>query len=427
MWWDVPTVFWAGAGNAGLTVVVVAGLVVSVLLTLNIWPRLSVLVATVLFLSCVSVLQDFSAYQSDGMLLEAGVIAVFLAPRGRRPGLGADDPPMRLAVFMLLWEWFRIYFESGVVKLASGDIEWRTLTALDHYYENNPLPTWIGWYVQEWTPRMAEHVMCAGILAVELIVPWMMFLPRRGRLLCAAIVTPLQMGIILTANYAFLNYLVLLLGVLLLDDRVFALGARRVPRVESPRAPSSGRWAAAGAMAVIWYATVAVVLFPASVFGWPARVLAPYRIANPYGLFATMTTARYEIEFQGTRDGVTWVPYLVRYKPQAPGGAPGIYAPYQPRFEWNLWFASLGGWRDNAWVVATQARLLDNDPAVLALFRANPFPGTPPAQVRTVLWQYWFTSPAERRQTGNWWNRTFLGPYAGAVARSADGRLFLTP
>jgi hypothetical protein len=205
-------VFWAGAGDAGLTIGVVAGLVVSVLLTLNIWPRRSALVATLLFLSCVSVLQDFSAYQSDGMLLEAGVIAVFLAPRGRRPGLGADDPPMRLAVFMLLWEWFRIYFESGVVKLASGDIEWRTLTALDHYYENNPLPTWIGWYVQELTPRIAEHVMCAGILAVELLVPWMMFLPRRGRLLCAAIVTPLQIGIILTANYAFLNYLVLLLG-----------------------------------------------------------------------------------------------------------------------------------------------------------------------------------------------------------------------
>jgi lipase maturation factor 1 len=426
-WWDVPTVFWAGAGDTALTIVVVAGLVVSILLTLDIWPRLMVLVATLLFLSCVSVLQDFSAYQSDGMLLEAGVIAVFLAPRGVRPGLGADDPPMRLAVFMLLWEWLRIYFESGVVKLASGDIEWRTLTALDHYYENNPLPTWIGWYVQELTPRVVEHVMCAGILAVELIVPWMMFLPRRGRLLCAAIVTPLQIGIILTANYAFLNYLVLLLGLLLLDDRVFARTGLRVPPVEPVRPPSFGRWVAAGAMAVIWYATVAVVLFPSSVFGWPARALAPYRIANPYGLFATMTTARYEIEFQGTRDGVTWAPYLFRYKPQNPAEAPGIYAPYQPRFEWNLWFASLGNWRDNVWVVATQARLLDNDPAVLALFRANPFPGTPPAQVRTVLWQYWFTSPAERRQTRQWWNRTLLGPYAGAVARSADGRLFLTP
>jgi lipase maturation factor 1 len=415
----------AGAGDRTLTVVVVAGLIVSCLLTLNIWPRLSVLAATLLFMWCVGNLQDFSAYQSDGMLLEAGTIAIVLSPKGVRPGLGANDPPMRIAVFMLLWEWFRIYFESGVVKLASGDVQWRTLTALDHYFENNPLPTWIGWYVQQ-LPHLVLHALCLSVLVVELVVPWMTFLPRRWRLLCAAIVTPLQIGIILTANYAFLNYLVLFLGLLLLDDRVFARLGLVTPPVAAPRR-SWVQWGVAGALAVIWYSTIAIVLFPSSVLGWPARALAPYRIANAYGLFAVMTTARYEVEFQGTRDGVTWVPYLFRYKPQNPGEAPGIYAPYQPRFEWNLWFASLGSWRENAWVVAAQARLLDNDPAVLALFRANPFPGTPPAQVRTVLWQYWFTSWAERRRTGNWWNRQFLGPYAGAVARGADGRLFLTP
>ncbi|HWZ59130.1 MAG TPA: lipase maturation factor family protein [Gemmatimonadaceae bacterium] len=426
-WWNTPTVFWLGAGDRALTAVVVAGLVVSFLLTINIWPRVTVALATLLFLSCVSVLQEFSGYQSDGMLLEAGTIAIFLAPRGIRPGLGADDPPMRIAVFMLLWEWFRIYFESGVVKLLSGDVQWRTLTALDHYYENNPLPTWIGWYVQEVPPHLVQHVATLGILIIELVVPWMMFLPRRGRLVCAAIVTPMQIGIILTANYAFLNYLVLVLGLLLLDDRVFARVGVRVPPVTvTPRA-RPGQWVAAGALAILWYTTVAVALFPSSAFGLPARLLAPYRIANAYGLFAVMTTARYEIEFQGTRDGVTWVAYPFRDKPQDPAEAPGIYAPYQPRFEWNLWFASLGSWRDNPWVVATQARLLDNDAGVVSLFRHNPFPGTPPAQVRTVLWQYWFTTVAERRQTGRWWNRTFLGNYAGTVARDADGRLFLTP
>jgi hypothetical protein len=243
---------------------------------------------------------------------------------------------------------------------------------------------------------------------------------------CAAIVTPMQIGIILTANYAFLNYLVLLLGLLLLDDRVFARLGLPTPPVTVGR-PRPGQWVAAGALCVLWYTTIAVALFPSSALGLPARVLAPYRIANAYGLFAVMTTARYEIEFQGTRDGITWVTYPFRDKPQDPAAAPGIYAPYQPRFEWNLWFASLGSWRDNPWVVATQARLLDNDAGVVSLFRQNPFPGTPPAQVRTVLWQYWFTTVAERRQTGRWWNRTFLGNYAGTVARGADGRLFLTP
>jgi hypothetical protein len=423
-WWRVPTVFWAGAGDRALSAVVLAGLIVSLLLVANIWPRVMVALATVLFLSCVSVLQEFSGYQSDGMLLEAGAIAIVLAPRGVRPGLGADDPPMRIAVFMLLWEWFRIYFESGVVKLLSGDVQWRTLTALDHYYENNPLPTWIGWYAQQ-LPHVVQHAATLAILIVELGVPWMMFGGnRRWRLACAAIVTPMQVVIILTANYAFLNYLVLLLGLLLLDDRVF--GRPASPAVAAT-ATRRGQWVGAGALAVLGYSTVAVVLFPSSVLGLPARVLAPFRVANAYGLFAVMTTAEYEIEFQGTRDGVNWVAYPFRYKPQDPAEAPGIYAPYQPRFEWNLWFASLGGWQDNAWVVTTQARLLDNDAAVLALFRANPFSGTPPAQVRSVLWRYWFTTSAERRQTGRWWNRTFVGLYAGAVARGADGRIFLTP
>jgi hypothetical protein len=423
-WWSAPTVFWLGAGDRALTAVVVAGLVVSLLLTANVWPRVMAALATLLFLSCISVLQEFSGYQSDGMLLEAGVLAIFLAPRGLRPGLGATDPPMRLAVFMLLWEWFRIYFESGVVKLLSGDVQWRTLTALDHYYENNPLPTWIGWYVQQ-APHVVQHAATLGILVLELGVPWMMFLPRRGRLVCAAIVTPMQIGIILTANYAFLNYLVLLLGLLLLDDPVFARVGVKTPPVTAIRRP--GQWVAAGLMVGLWYTTIAVALFPSASLGWPARALAPFRIANAYGLFAVMTTSRYEIEFQGTRDGVTWVPYPFRYKPQDPAEPPGIYAPYQPRFEWNLWFASLGNWRDNPWVATTQARLLDNDPSVVSLFHRNPFPGTPPAQVRSVIWRYWFTTPAERRQTGRWWNRTFLGAYAGTVARGGDGRLFLTP
>ena len=404
-WWIVPTVFWeTGAGDQALTVVVALGLISSLSLTVNRAPRLAVALCTLCFLSCISVLQEFSAYQSDGMLLEAGFISVFFAPRGIRPGLGVADPPIGLARFLLLWEWFRIYFESGVVKLLSGDVHWRTLTALDHYFETSPLPSWIGWYVQQVPPVML-HAATAMILVAELVLPWMMFLPRRWRMICFAIVTPFQIGIILTANYAFLNYLVLLLGFLLLDD----------PQPPPPAAIGWRQYTTGAVLGVLWYATVAIALFPNSVLGFPARLLAPSRIANAYGLFAVMTPGEYEIEFQGTRDGVTWVPYPFRYKPQDPAEAPGIYAPYQPRFDWNLWFASLGPPEDSPWVVATQRRLLDNDASVLSLFRGNPFAGAPPRQVRTVLWRYWFTTVAERRRTGQWWNRELVGPFVGPL------------
>jgi len=157
--------------------------------------------------------------------------------------------------------------------------------------------------------------------------------------------------------------------------------------------------------------------------GWPAHVLAPLRVADSYGLFAVMTAARYEIEFQGTLDGSHWVPYRFRCKPQDPGEAPGIYAPYQPRFEWNLWFASLEDWQGNPWVGQAEIALLEREPAVMALFREDPFAGAAPKAVRTVRWQYWFTDRATRRATGSWWRRENLGAFAPTVERGPNGEV----
>ena len=353
------------------------------------------------------------------MLLEAGFLSLFLAPRGIRPGLGASDPPSPFSRFMLVWEWFRIYFESGVVKLASGDPHWRDFTAMDEYYQNGPLPTWLGWYVQHF-PHWYHAFTVVLTLTVELVLVWAAFLPRRFRLTCAAIVSALQVGIIATANYAFLNYLVLVLGVLLLDDALLARVGLRTPATEAlvRRRTAPWRWVETGVLGVAFWATVTafVAETSSSPLALAARLLAPFRIANAYGLFAVMTEARYEIEFQGSRDGVTWVAYPFRYKPQDPFERPGIYAPYQPRFDWNLWFASLGPWEQSSWVVLAQQRLLEQSPSVLRLFRRDPFAGgPPPALVRTVRWQYWFTDLATKRRTGAWWRRTELGPFTGAV------------
>jgi len=419
--WYAPTLLWLGAGDVGLTVLIAAGVACSLMLVVNLWPKLSVALCTVLFLSCIAVLQDFSSYQSDGMLLEAGFLSIFFAPRGLRPGLGAGAPPSRMSLFMLRWEWFRIYFESGIVKLASGDLHWRDLTAMDEYYQNGPLPTWIGWYVQHF-PHWYHAGTVVFTLVLELVLVWAVFLPRPFRIACAAIVTALQIGIIATANYAFLNYLVLVLGVLLLDDAIFA--RRRRPatvlsETQAGRTRVIARRLEFGVLALLFYVTVVAFVdrLGSTVLAWPARVLAPFRIANAYGLFAVMTEARYEIEFQGSRDGTTWVTYPFRYKPQDPNERPGIYAPYQPRFEWNLWFASLGPWQQASWVVLAQRRLLEGSPSVLRLFRDDPFDGKPPALVRTVRWQYWFTDPATKRTTGAWWRRTELGLFTGVVGQ----------
>jgi lipase maturation factor 1 len=414
-YWYAPTLLWLSAGDPMLSIIVWIGFVASAAIILNLWPRLSIAIAGICFLSFIGAAQDFAGYQSDGMLLEAALLSIFLAPRGIRPGMAVDRPPSRAAVFMLQWEWFRIYFESGLVKILSGDEQWRNLTAMDKYYENGPLPSWIGWYVQQWPHSF--HAFSAGLtLVVELFIVWLIFAPRKTsliRLIVFFIVTPLQVGIILTANYAFLNYLVLCLGFLLLDDSLLR-GPAPAPRTMKPSIT------AAAVLTTLFLTTIASFLMPA----FPTvRLLDPFRVANRYGLFAVMTRDRYEIEFQGTHDGVTWIAYPFRYKPQDVDKRPGLYAPYQPRFEWNLWFASLGSIQDNQWVLNTEGRLLESSPPVLQLFENNPFADKPPIAVRAVAYQYWFTTHDERARTGAWWRREALGAYAPTARRDGANNI----
>ena len=448
--WDAPTLLWASSSNQWLMTIVWLGLVASVLLVVNVWPRGMLLVCFACFLSFVASAQDFSGYQSDGMLLEAGFLAWFVAPAGFWPGLGRRSPGLLAAYLLLVWEWFRIYFESGVVKLASGDPTWRNLTAMYEYYQNGPLPTWVDWYLQH-LPNWFHKATAAATLGMELGLVWLCFAGRRGRIVCAVVVTVWQVGVIATANYAFLNYLVLALGVLLVDDRAWGwvlswklkplrtadiLHFVRDDGVEQTTtddaSPRFDRWRqirSSGAglvLALVFYAT----LVPLVQMFWkdaplpegPVAWLEPLRIANTYGLFAVMTPHRYEIEFQGSNDGVNWTAYPFRYKPQDVKERPRIYAPYQPRFDWNLWFASLGSWEQNLMIPRTQELLLKNDQDVLGLFRGDPFDGHAPKYVRTMLWQYWFSTPAEKKGDGVWWRRDLVGTYSPAITIAADGR-----
>ena len=485
-YWYAPTFLWVGSGDHALMVLCWVGLIASALLLVNFWPRAMLAICFVCFLSFVAAAQDFSGYQSDGMLLCAGFIGYFLAPRGWRPGWGEQDPPARAPLFLLRLLWFTIYFESGVAKYFGGDPTWRDLSAMNEYYQNGPLPTWVGWYAQQF-PLWFHQITAFVTLCLELLVPWVLWLPRRARIVCFFFVTFLQAGIILTANYAFLNYLVLALGIFLLDDlflmRFIAKSSRGAVQLnlqqppagpwyasllkslEGPSEPISlslttssaeaskvvategvaafesrstlsklfgamGFWTKMLLLAWVFYAMAFLMLqqispglpLPAK----PVAALDPFRIANSYGLFGRMTWARYEIEFQGSNDGANWVAYPFRYKPQNLDEAPGIYAPYQPRFEWNLWFASLGTWRENPFVIRTEEQLLHNTPDVLALFRSNPFAQAPPRMVRSLIWQYWFTDRATKRATGQWWRREFRGVYAPTLERTSEGKVIVS-
>ena len=480
-YWYAPTLLWLDSSSRALLLGCFVGMIAAFLLVLNLWPRAMLAVCFVLFLSFVAAAEEFSGYQSDGMLLAAGFISLFFAPGGWRPGFGQAEPPSPATLILLQLLWFTIYFESGLAKYFGGDPSWRNFSAMNEYYQNGPLPTWIAWYAHQW-PEWFHRGTAFLVVFSELIVVCMIFLPRIFRMVCFFLVTFLQMGMTLTANYAFLNYLVLALGIFLLDDVFLIRAVRRRwrgpveqalavrppapwhrkyfhfgrPAGETPAstdpellsltspaplaAGGASSWGDYVAGAFLWikalllawvlYATAFLLLEQISP-GWPlpsepASLLDPFRIANSYGLFGRMTWSRYEIEFQGSNDGQSWTAYPFRYKPQAVDEASGIYAPYQPRFEWNLWFASLGRWRENPFVVRTEQQLLLGNKDVLAFFRFNPFPAAPPKQVRAVVWQYWFTDRATRKRTGAWWRREYRGLYAPALLRTDNGQIVVS-
>ena len=151
--------------------------------------------------------------------------------------------------------------------------------------------------------------------------------------------------------------------------------------------------------------------------GW-AGPLAALRSFNGYGLFANMTTQRPEIIIEGSDEGVLWLEYEFPWKPGDLRARPRLVAPHQPRLDWQLWFAALGGPGRNRWFGVLLQRLLEGQPEVLGLLETNPFPKHPPRYIRALLYQYHFTRAGEG---GAWWRRELQGTYWPASSLGPPG------
>jgi predicted DCC family thiol-disulfide oxidoreductase YuxK len=447
----LPTLCWFNSSDGFLHCQCAAGVLLAGLLLAGIGPAPCLALLWLLYLSLVTVGRNFLGFQWDNLLLETGFLAIFFTPLQFVPRkFSAETPPSRIALWLLRLLLFKLMFSSGCVKLASGDPNWRKLTALTFHYQTQPLPTWIGWYANL-LPLWFQKFSCLTMFGVELGAPFLIFAPRRLRCCGAAAMAFLQILILLTGNYTFFNCLALALCLLLLDD--FAL-SRLIPGkllkghdIGAPgtvpaRTESDTKRAETGlgdpnyrlhwprvvtvplaiVVAVLYLFQVSLTLGVRPIWFYPVAVadiwLEPFRTFNGYGLFAVMTTERREIVVEGSDDGVNWQPYEFRYKPGDVDRPPGFVAPFQPRLDWQMWFAALGDYRQNPWFVNFYLRLLQGSPEVSALLKKNPFPNHPPQYLRAELYDYQFTSFAERRKTGAWWKREQIGEYLPAISLS---------
>jgi predicted DCC family thiol-disulfide oxidoreductase YuxK len=425
----LPTLCWLDSSDSFLNFQCVAGIVLAVFLIFGIAPAPCLALLWLVYLSLATVCRDFLGFQWDNLLLEVGFLAIFFAPLQMLPKFSRETPPSRIVLWLLRILLFKLIFSSGCVKLLSGDPNWRNLTALTFHYQTQPLPTWIGWYAQQ-LPLWFQKFSCAVMFVVELGAPFFIFAPRRIRFVGVGAIAFLQILILLTGNYTFFNFLTMALCLLLLDDFIFNKNSpRKFGGVfKTQKNNLQWRWPRKVTIPVAVVILSISVLQITSMFGVRSKLLfsatvvdewlSPFRTVNGYGLFAVMTTQRNEIIVEGSDDGANWLPYEFKYKPGDVKKRPAFIAPFQPRLDWQMWFAALGSYEQNPWFENFCLRLLQGSPDVLALLKKNPFPKHPPRYIRAELYDYRFTNFAERRATGAWWKLELIGEYLPPVSLS---------
>jgi len=412
----MPMVFWWSASDFAIQAVCWGGAGLSLLLVFNVLPRLTLFLLYVLYLSLLYGGQTFMTYQWDVYLLEAGFLALLLS-FAQRPG-----------IWLLRWLLFRFMFMSGVVKLASGDPNWWNLSALSYHFLTQPLPTPLAWYADH-LPQGLLKSATAATFFIELVLPFLIFCPRRLRFCAAFGFLLLQSCILLTGNYNWFNLQTMLLCLLLFDDAaVRRILPRRVLEILPRAQPATPRRAvtvgvAALAVVIVFCSLVQMdVRFggsPPAMVQSAADLVEPFHIVSGYGLFAVMTTQRDEIVLEGSSDGVEWREYEFRYKPGELARRPPWNIPHQPRLDWQMWFAALENPQRLGWFWHFLQRVLENEPTVTALLARNPFADQPPLYVRAQFYDYHYTDRAAKAQ-GLWWERRRLGLYVPEVRLKGD-------
>ncbi|MGW2822035.1 lipase maturation factor family protein [Streptomyces sp. NPDC001443] len=371
------------------------------------------LVPWALYLSIVNVGQTWYSFGWESLLLEVGFLAVFL-------GNDKVAPPV-VVLFLLRWILFRVEFGAGLIKMR-GDACWRKLTCLYHHHETQPMPGPLSWFFHH-LPKPLHRAEVAANHVTQLIVPFLLFTPQPVAGAAAALMIVTQLWLVLSGNFAWLNWITIVLA---------------VPALRLPGAPPSP------SAAPLWYEVVVLAVAALLLFlsHHPVvnmishrqvmnRSFDPLHLVNTYGAFGSVSRVRYEVVVEGTRDAAPhedadWREYEFRGKPGDPRHWPRQFAPYHLRLDWLMWFAALSPGYAGAWFGALVERLLENDRDTLKLLRRSPFPADePPHFVRARLFRYRYTTWRELRETGACWERVYVREYlpptrlAGAAQRSS--------
>jgi len=418
--WQAPSLFhfgysdrrlrlvaWAGAALAGLVVLGLpqqAPLPVTMLAWLVLWA---------LYLSIINIGGTFYSFGWESLLCEAGFLAVFLG--------NAATAPLWPVLFAFRWLAFRVEFGAGLIKLR-GDPCWRKLTCMEWHHETQPMPNPLSWFFHR-LPRPVHRLEVVGNFVAQLVLPFGLLLPQPFASAAALLLVGSQMYLVVSGNYAWLNWVTIVVLFAAVRDDAVPRVVRDVVGVGATTFAEPAGWfvLAVAGLAIL---VVALSYAPVRNLASPRQAMNasfdPFRLVNTYGAFGTVGRERYEVIVEGA-DGedvgpdTQWREYEFKGKPGDPRRLPPQFAPYHLRLDWLMWFLPLSPRYGESWFVPFLVHLLEGDRAILRLLRRNPFPDRPPTWVRARLFRYRFTTWAERRRTGAWWTRAEAGPFVGPL------------
>ncbi|HEV2047288.1 MAG TPA: lipase maturation factor family protein [Chthoniobacterales bacterium] len=423
---QMPTLFWFGVSDDGLSIFAWIGFALSLVVLAGYANAILLAVLWGMYMSIVHIGQIWYSYGWEIQLLETGFLSIFLCPLFDGRPFPKCRPPL-LVIWLFRWLGFRIMVGAGLIKLR-GDPCWRDLTCLYYHYETQPIPNPISRYLH-FAPHWFHKIETAWNHFVELIVPWFSFGPRTARHVAGVLLVSFQIILTISGNLSFLNYVTIIPFLACFDDtflRHVLPGSlvRRAERAAQESEPSRINNTIAIALSIlVAYLSIAPALNLASGRQLMNYSYDPLDLVNTYGAFGTVGRMRPEIVFEGTEDAVItgetkWKEYEFKAKPGDPNRRPAFIAPYQPRIDWQIWFAAMASPADYPWTLHFVWRLLQNDPKTLSLLANNPFPNAPPHYIRARLYRYEFAPIGERA----WWKREPMGEWLPAL--SADDEEF---
>jgi hypothetical protein len=424
----LPSLFWISHTDTALLSAAWIGFALSCVVAAGYANALLLGVLWFLYLSIVNVGQEWYGYGWEIQLTETGFLAIFLCPLLDMRPFPRYAPPFPIIV-LFRWLICRIMLGSGLIKYR-GDVIWRNSTALDYFFETQPIPG----PLSRWFHFLPRGILKVGVWfnwLAELIAPWFVFGPQLARHIAGVIIVLLQIFIILSGNLSFLNWLTIIPALACFDDSFWSrLLPRRIvhkaqlaaDQAEVSKPMLTTAWVIAGLVSLLSIQPVLNILSPGQIMN---TSFDPLNLVNTYGAFGTVGQERLNVVFEGTAnenpdETADWKPYVYKGLPVLLDKSSPQIAPYQPRLDWQMWFASMGSPDQYPWTLNLVWKLLHNNPEAVGLFGSSPFPDAPPKYIRAVLYRYKFAEAGNPQ--GLWWNRERIGIWLPAMS-AQDPRL----